>query len=84
MSVCMYDPEIKSMEENTEGYTIIPGVWRWRERKRGRGRRQKENKRGRTVLRVSQHGRYDPTYVKLYKCMHRKIADLKECLFFKK
>lgn len=28
----IYDPEVKSMEKNTEGYTITPAIWKQREK----------------------------------------------------
>lgn len=33
MCVHMYDPEVKNMEKNTEGYTITAGVWKQWEKK---------------------------------------------------
>lgn len=34
MYLCMHicDPEVKSMEKNTEGYTITPAIWKQREK----------------------------------------------------
>lgn len=40
------DPEVKSTEKNTEGYTVIPGVWRQRE-KGGAERQRKKAERKR-------------------------------------